>query len=83
MEDADGLSRSRSRLQVILVLPVPLSLLLMRMIDVDVDVACEGEACQSCIGRCLKYRAVWVIDTLDQRVHQGTHIGIACPARCQ
>jgi hypothetical protein len=39
--------------------------------------------CQSCIGSCLKYSAVRVIDTLDQRVQQGTHIGIARPVRCQ
>jgi hypothetical protein len=39
--------------------------------------------CQSCIGSCLKYSAVWVIDTLDQRVQQGTHIGIARPVSCQ
>jgi hypothetical protein len=42
-----------------------------------------GGYCQSCIGSCLKYSAVRVIDTLDQRVQRGTHIGIAHPASCQ
>jgi hypothetical protein len=39
--------------------------------------------CQTGIGSFLKYSAEQVIDTLDQRVQQGTHIGIACAARCQ
>jgi hypothetical protein len=39
--------------------------------------------CQSCIGRCLMYSVVQVIDTLDLRVQQGTHIGIARHVRCQ
>jgi hypothetical protein len=38
---------------------------------------------QICIGSCLKYSSARVIDTLDLRVQQGTHIGNARPARCQ